>query len=77
MEKHPGNRGGAAIADLQGQKLSDFNIEHHTVSHWRSRLKDETKFAREKEKAHERCIIVCETPSVLYPRAVNSGNNEW
>ena len=52
-------------------------INRDTIDHWRTRLKDESKFTGELEKAHERCIKVCETPSVRYPRAVNSGNNEW
>lgn len=60
-----------------GVKAEKFGLDLMTVSRWRSRLKSETKFAEQLEKAHERCIKVCETPSVLYPRAVNSGNNEW
>lgn len=60
-------------------KLEDFGVDPKTVSRWRGRLisNDGSKFETELEKAHERCIKVCEKPNVLYPRAVNSGNNEW
>ena len=58
-------------------KLEDFGVDPMTVSRWRQRLKDDAKFEEQIEKAQERCIKVCETPSVLYPRTVNSGNNEW
>ena len=37
-----------------------------TVSRWRNRLKDDAKFEKQLGKAQERCIKVCETPSVLY-----------
>ena len=58
-------------------KLEDFGVDPKTVSRWRHRLKDDAKFEEQIVKAQERCIKVCETPNVLYPRAVNSGNNEW
>lgn len=58
-------------------KLEDFGVDPMTVSRWRTRLKTDDNFATQLVKAQERCIKVCETPSVLYPRAVNSGNNEW
>ena len=48
-----------------------------TISRWRDRLSAPGKFTKELEKAEQRCIRVCKTPSHLYPRAVNSGNNEW
>ena len=57
--------------------LSGFGLDPKTVSRWRNRLKDSKKFDEQIIKAQERCIKVCETPNVLYPRAVNSGNNEW
>ncbi len=58
-------------------KLEDFGVDPMTVSRWRSRLKDPKKFEVQLGKAQERCIKVCETPNLLYPRATNSGNNEW
>ncbi len=40
------------------------------LSRWRKRLKNPKKFEEQLAKAQERCIKVCETPSILYPRAV-------
>ena len=67
------------MTDLQRgfPKLEDYGLDPTTVSRWRGRLKDDKKFDEQLEKANERCIKVCETPSNLYPRTVNSGNNEW
>ncbi len=67
QEKHPGNRNGAALADLQGPKLSDLGIDYSTVFRWRKKLSDPRKFDEELERANEKCIRIWEE-GILPPR---------
>lgn len=81
QEKDKGGRpaetcNGAVTGFLKSQ---EFGLDHMTISRWRKRLKDAKKFDEALEKAHERCVKVCEARSGHNDeaRASNSGEQDW
>jgi ParB family chromosome partitioning protein len=84
QEKNPGNRGAgkgkvrpSEIDD--GLKADHFGLDRDTIHRWRKRLKDPRKFDETLEKAHERCVKVCEAKQGTSEcaRATNSGEPDW
>ena len=57
----------------------DFGLTRETIRRWRKRLKKQLDFDKAIEKAHERCVKVCEARQGHsdYARATCSGENEW
>lgn len=60
QEKHPGNRGGAAIADRRRPTLKSLGVDKDSVHRWRGKLKAPEKYDITLAAAKERCRQVCE-----------------